>query len=227
MIQDIHSHTYYSFCGKDEPTTIIERAIEAGIEVFGICDHNYGIGSRIDEYLQMLNDLKAKYNDKIILYRGIEVATFPKTNFFPSGTDASAFDYALIEHLDIEDSLFYGDFIGCAKRCNAKRNGIAHTDLFGFLERTGKNASEFFSSLAGEGIFWEMNVNYDSIHGWHEHKYVKRFMSDPKQQEIVRKSGIEISVGFDGHRIEDYCPSRILKMCEFLKSNGIPIFSIQ
>ena len=44
MIQDLHSHTYYSFCGKDSPEAIVEAAIEGGIEVFGICDHNYGVG---------------------------------------------------------------------------------------------------------------------------------------------------------------------------------------
>jgi predicted metal-dependent phosphoesterase TrpH len=27
MIQDLHSHTYYSFCGKDDPTDVIEAAI--------------------------------------------------------------------------------------------------------------------------------------------------------------------------------------------------------
>ena len=45
MIQDLHSHTYYSFCGKDSPETIVEAAITGGIELFGICDHNHGIGN--------------------------------------------------------------------------------------------------------------------------------------------------------------------------------------
>ena len=44
MIQDLHSHTYYSFCGKDRPEEIVEAAIAGGVELFGICDHNYGIG---------------------------------------------------------------------------------------------------------------------------------------------------------------------------------------
>ena len=49
MIQDLHSHTYYSFCGKDTPEAIVEAAIAGGIEVFGISDHNYGIGyARLD-----------------------------------------------------------------------------------------------------------------------------------------------------------------------------------
>ena len=52
MIQDIHSHTKYSFCAHDTPEKMIETAIKAGIEVYGICDHNYGIGyPDIDEFL--------------------------------------------------------------------------------------------------------------------------------------------------------------------------------
>lgn len=226
MIQDIHSHTYFSRCGRDEPETIIERAENAGIEVFGICDHNYGIGDRTEEYLSILNALKEKHRGKIKLYRGIEVATVQRTLFLPEGIDASAYDYALMEHIDMESSVYYGDFVGCAKRCNAKRNGIAHTDLFDFSEKTGKDPADFFRSLKDEGIFWEMNVNFDSSHGWREHAYVKRFVSDSRQQDIVRKSGIEISVAFDGHRVEDYSPDRVIKMCRFLEEHNIPLVNL-
>ncbi len=44
MIQDLHAHTYYSFCGKDRPEAVVEAAIAGGIELLGICDHNYGVG---------------------------------------------------------------------------------------------------------------------------------------------------------------------------------------
>ena len=44
MLQDLHSHTYYSFCGKDTPEAIVEAAIAGGLDTFGITDHNYGIG---------------------------------------------------------------------------------------------------------------------------------------------------------------------------------------
>ena len=48
MIQDIHSHTYYSFCGGDRPEEVVEKAIAGGIELFGICDHNYGGGGWVE-----------------------------------------------------------------------------------------------------------------------------------------------------------------------------------
>jgi histidinol phosphatase-like PHP family hydrolase len=49
MIQDLHAHTYYSFCSKDKPETVIETAIAGGVQQLGICDHNYGVGcSRVE-----------------------------------------------------------------------------------------------------------------------------------------------------------------------------------
>ena len=51
MLQDLHAHTYYSFCGKDTPEAIVEAAIAGGLALFGITDHNYGIGySRFDVF---------------------------------------------------------------------------------------------------------------------------------------------------------------------------------
>ena len=44
MIQDLHSHTYYSFCGRDNPEQIVQAAIDGGIELFGITDHCHGAG---------------------------------------------------------------------------------------------------------------------------------------------------------------------------------------
>ena len=44
MLQDLHSHTYYSYCGGDRPEEIIEAAIAGGIELFGINDHVNGMG---------------------------------------------------------------------------------------------------------------------------------------------------------------------------------------
>ena len=55
------------------------------------------------------------------------------------------------------------------------RVGIAHTDLFGFMSAHGLNHDEYLKKLADRGIFWELNVNYDSIHRYNEHEYVKTF----------------------------------------------------
>jgi hypothetical protein len=71
--------------------------------------------------------------------------------------------------------------------------------------------------MAENHIFWELNVNYDSIHKYREHAYVQRFLEDEAQQKIVRDSGVRLSVGFDGHRVEDYLPQRVADYCRRLE----------
>jgi len=238
MIQDLHSHTYYSFCGKDKPKDVIETAIKGGIEMLGITDHSYGIGlsrpeavndniSLFQRCLNAYNDhqrlLKQIYADKIEIKCGIEI---PSLNvpylILPDKIDVSNFDYCLIEHINSPDSLCENLFDFADKFSTAKV-GIAHTDLPTFLETKGENKLDFFTEMGKKGIFWELNVNYDSIHGYREHSYVKRFFEDKELQEIILKSGVELSVGFDGHNIEDYLPDRIKECCNKLNELGIPM----
>ena len=66
-----------------------------------------------------------------------------------------------------------------------------------------------------------MNVSYDSIHGYREHPYMLEFFKNEQQQDIVRASGVRLSVGFDGHRVEDYLPERVKDYCNRLTALGI------
>ena len=47
---DLHSHTYFSFCGKDSPQELIEAVMAAGVDTLGISDHNYGVGYSMERY---------------------------------------------------------------------------------------------------------------------------------------------------------------------------------
>ena len=219
FIQDIHSHTRYSWCGRDEPVKIVEAAIEGGITQFGICDHNYGIGERKKEYREEMRALSEEYRSKLQVLVGIEIATIDG-KCIADDEDITAFDYCLVEHIDYPESCVGRNIISFADRCGIK-TGIAHTDLFAFMEKEGLEPLEFLTELARKGIYWEMNVSYDSIHHYREHEYVKKFMNSPLQQELVKRSGIEVSVGFDGHRVEDYLPARVRDMNVFLQDNGI------
>lgn len=242
MIQDLHSHTYYSFCGADRPEAVVEAAIEAGVELFGITDHNYGVGlarydvfvSKSDDlnssyggtlkrYFDHINLIKEKYADKINILRGIEIATVNQLKYaLPEGVDVSFFDYCLIENLDNPDSITNGDLFAFAKRCGCKC-GVAHTDMFGFIKSRGYDPLEYFTRMAEEGIFWEMNVNYDSIHKYRVHQYMLEFFENEEQQDIIRRSGVRISVGFDGHRCREYLGDRVREYCEKLTELGIPL----
>ncbi len=242
MIQDLHNHTYYSFCGVDRPEDIVEAAIASGIEVYGITDHNYGIGfarhnlllSHTDDagdsyertlrrYYDHINLIKEKYADKIEVKRGIEICTIPLHNFtLPAEADISGFDYCLIENVDHPDSITGGDLFTYAKKMGCPC-GVAHTDLFGHAKNIGIDPLDYFSRMAEENIFWEMNVNYDSTHGYREHGYVLEFFKNEEQQDIIRRSGVRLSVGFDGHNIRDYAPDRVRSSCEKITNMGIEL----
>lgn len=219
MIQDLHAHTRYSNCGRDEPTQVAEAAIRGGVELLGISDHNYGIGDRKTRYLAELDELRARYAGRLRILRGIEIATIPE-HFLTPGEDLSAFDYCLVEHLDNPASMVGRDICEFAGTLGIP-TGIAHTDLFGWIEALGARPEEFLKRLAAHSVFWEMNVNYDSIHGYREHAYVKRFMESQAQRHMVRDAGLRVSVGFDGHRVEDYLPERVVEMNRFLEAEQI------
>lgn len=245
MLQDLHSHTYYSFCGKDTPEAIVEAAIAGGLALFGITDHNYGIGySRFDvftnpvapslsqdygrtlrRYYDHINLIREKYAGQITVLRGIELCTLSDGTHdrycLPEHADISYFDYCLIENLDSPSSITGGDLFAYARRCACPVVGVAHTDLFAHIARLGQDPYDYFRRMAEQNIFWEMNVSYDSIHHYREHAYMLDFFADPAKQELVRRSGVRVSVGFDGHKVEDYLPERVSDYCRRLEAMGI------
>lgn len=219
MIIDLHAHTYYSNCGKDDPEFLVTQMIKHGVQVFGICDHNYGIGDRINTYYDHIRSLAKKYADKIKVLCGIELCGRQGLQIDTS-IPLPDFDYCLIEDLYDVNSVYKQDIVTYSKNFNFPK-GIAHTDLFGLIKGWGIDALTYLKSLADNGIFWELNVNYDSIHRYSEHKYVKDFFNSPEQIELVKKSGLNISVGFDGHVVEDYNVDRVKQANEKLINLGI------
>jgi hypothetical protein len=49
------------------------------------------------------------------------------------------------------------------------------------------------------------------------------FFKNEEQQAIVRESGVRLSIGFDGHRVEDYQPKRIAEYCRRVTEMGIKL----
>ena len=173
-------------------------------------------------YFDHITLLKEKYARKIKLLRGIEIATcVGKDNYaLPDNADVSFFDYCLVEGLDKPSSITKGDIFSFAKRCGCP-TGIAHTDLFAFLEKQGEEPYRFFKKMAEQGIFWELNVNLDSSHEFKAYDYVTEFFKNKKQQDVVKKTGVKLSVGFDSHIIHEYKPSRVQTACKLIKDMGI------
>ncbi|MBQ1210996.1 MAG: PHP domain-containing protein [Clostridia bacterium] len=226
-IMDIHSHTYYSRCGRDQFEQIIEAAIDGGVELFGISDHNYGVGDRIEEYRAKQAEMREKYKDRIRVLSGFEICTLKDpalvgyTYDYPLSR-LEGFDYVLVENIHDERSVWGLDLPEMRKDFPC-RVGIAHTDLIGLARQLGEDPTAFLRRFAEKDIFWEMNVSYDSIHNYREHAYVLRLKESEEEQEMVRRSGIRLSVGFDGHRVEDYRPDRVRDMCAWLEEKNLPL----
>ena len=98
---------------------------------------------------------------------------------------------------------------------------MAHTDLFAFAKTCGYAPFDFFKKMAERGIFWEMNVSFDPTHNFREHPYMLEFFRSAEQQDIIRRAGLEVSVGFDGHRVCDYLPDRVKDYCHRLEEAHI------
>ncbi|MBE7042663.1 MAG: PHP domain-containing protein [Ruminococcaceae bacterium] len=244
MIQDLHSHTYYSYCGKDSPEAVIQNAIEKGLDVVGISDHYHGIvmsrrgfvyeneenkawlhNNALKRYYEHIKTLAEKYQNDIEVWCGIEISTLDiGFTLLPDGVDVSFFDYCLIENFQFPetavDNIF--DFV---TRCGCKRTGFAHMDLPAYIASKGLTMSDFFKKMKEENIFWELNVTYDSTHGFQEHQYVKDFFVSDKLLDAIRKSGMKLSVGFDGHRLEDYDADRVITACRKIEELSIPMIT--
>ena len=219
-IVDIHSHTNFSNCGRDKPEELILEMIKQGVEVLGISDHNHGVLDRDEEYQKSIRKLGEKYKDQIQILCGLEICTHEPYNM-RVGKIPVGYDYCLIENLDNPVSIMRGDILSYVEKFPCPI-GIAHTDIFAFIEKNGLDAERYLKSLVARNIFWELNVSYDSIHGYREHEYVKEFMKNPVQQELVKRTGLMLSVGFDGHRKEDYAVDRVRSANEFIRKNGFP-----
>lgn len=194
MLQDLHSHTYYSYCGKDSPEDIIKNAIANRLELVGISDHYYGVvmnkpgfvyesaeakanmhNNALKRYYEHIKILADKYQDYIKVWCGIEIATLDLGyTLLPDGVDVSIFDYCLIENIQLKNTTV-PDVFDFALRCGCRRTGLAHIDLAAYIASKGLDMDVFFNKMAKQNIFWELNVNFDSIHGFKEHQYVKGF----------------------------------------------------
>ena len=244
MIQDLHSHTYYSYCGKDSPEAVIKNAVSCGIELMGISDHYYGVvmnrpgvtydshehmvithNNALKRYYEHIKTLAEKYRDYITVWCGIEITVIDKGfTLLPDGVDVSMFDYCFIENFQLPGAVT-DDIFAFAERCGCGKTGLAHADLPAYIDSRGEDRDEFFAKMREQNIFWELNVNYDSKHNYREHQYVKDFFGNSGLIDAVRRSGMKMSVGFDGHRLEDYSAERVISACRRLEELSIPMIN--
>lgn len=203
MIMDLHNHTNFSYDGKNTPEEIIENAIANGVDVIGITDHQFSIGGRMDEYLKRLAECKSRYSERIKVLAGLEIGTRPRPDDLLT-YDIRGIDYVLFESLDDYRAMDFFEFVSWRHRFGCPV-GLAHCDIFAMGERYGLDMTEVLKS---ENMFWELNTsgNYD---------YYYDFLTNAAKRELVKRSGIGVSIGSDTHSIAEYRP------CQLKRANAL------
>ena len=212
-MQDLHNHTTYSYDGCNSPEQIIENAIRFGIRTVGICDHQFTIQSKLNQYISHLQYCKEKYADKIDVKIGLEIGTRPAPNdLLASGCDS--LDYVLFESLDdsqgramdLYEFLEWSRLFKCPK-------GLAHTDIFALGEHYGLDILKIMKEY---NLFWELNTSGNYI-------YYYDFLTNEKKRLAIRDSSIPVSIGSDTHDIAQFRPKQLKRANELISELGISL----
>lgn len=211
MLMDLHNHTTFSYDGSDTPEAVIENAVSHGIEVIGITDHQFSIGSSLAEYIEKLHECKRKYSGSIKVLAGLEIGTRPRPyDLFTS--ELEGLDYVLFECLDDARAMDFWEFIAWRHRFTCPV-GLAHCDIFAMSERYGINMLEVMQT---ESLFWELNTsgNYD---------YYYDFLTNAGKREAIKRSGIGVSVGSDTHAVYEYRGNQLKSANKLVSRMGLPL----
>ena len=207
-VTDLHNHTIFSYDGSNTPEEIIENAIAHGVDVIGISDHQFSIESRLGEYFEYLCYCRRRYEGKIKLLFGLEIGTRPKPNDFLASA-SGYFDYVLFESLDSPTAMDFYEFMEWQRLFKCRR-GLAHTDVFRLSERYG---IDVLGEMCRNDIFWELNVSGN-------YPYYYDFLTNPNKREIIRRSGISVSIGSDTHSVEEYRFKQLRRANELVHKLG-------
>lgn len=210
-IIDLHNHTCFSYDGHNSVEEVIENAIVQGVDVIGITDHQFSIGDRIGEYIFSVNNAKEKFKGKIEVLCGLEIGTRPMPHDFPTHL-SKKLDYCIFESLDDSRAMDLYEFFEWKRlfECNI---GLAHTDIFKLCDRYGV---DMLKVLKRDNIFWEINFsgNYD---------YYYDFISNKEKQQLVKESGVKLSVASDLHWIGDFNINKLIQTNELVRRLGNPL----
>lgn len=210
---DLHNHTYYSYDGKNSPEQIIENAIEHGVEVIGITDHQFTIQRNLYEYISHIEYCKQKYSGRIQVLTGLEIGTRPAPNDLLA-SDCAMLDYVLFESLDdsMGRAMDLYEFLEWSRLFTCHK-GLAHTDIFSLGERYDLN---IIKTMRQYGIFWEINTSGN-------YSYYYDFITNGKKRDLIQKSGIALTVGSDTHDISEYRFNALKRANELREQLGNPM----
>lgn len=225
---NLHNHSTFSD-GRHNPEEIVLEAIEKNMLGIGFSDHSYTdfdpsycmLPERFEAYHSTLDGLKAKYADRIRVFKGIELDYY-------SEADPADFDYRIASvHYIIEDGRWYpidhtekdqsnciqnafgGDPVAMSARyfemlCQhverCKPTLVGHFDVITKFSLLPEDSEEY-RSLAREALkrvlkvcpYVEMNTGGIS-RGYRTMPYPCDYLLD-----TLRENGGEVMLGADSH----------------------------
>ena len=208
MIMDLHNHTIFSYDGQNSPEQVIENAINNGIDVIGITDHQFSIGPRIGEYIDKLLECKKRYAREITVLAGLEIGTRPRPDDLIT-YDIQKLDYVLFESLDDYRAMDFFEFVSWRHRFDCPV-GLAHCDIFAMSEMYGMDMTKV---LRDENIFWELNTsgNYNCYYD---------FLTNKGKRDAIRRACVGVSIGSDTHALYEYRLAQLVRANELVEAEG-------
>ena len=91
--------------------------------------------------------------------------------------------------------------------------GLAHTDIFRLYE---KYHTDILKLMKEYDLFWEINTSGN-------YTYYYDFITNFSKQQIIKKSGISISIGSDTHYVNDLKTEKLRSAHNLVSSLGNPI----
>ncbi len=210
MIMDLHNHTVFSYDGRNTPEEIIENAIDNGVDVIGITDHQFSIGGSINTYKRKIAECAGKYSRYIRVLTGLEIGTRPRPDDLLT-YDLDGVDYVLFESLDDYRAMDFFEFVQWRRRFPCPV-GLAHCDIF---EMSGRYGLDMTEVLRCEKMFWEINTSGN-------YTYYYDFLTNAAKRDAVRRSGIGVSIGSDTHAVYEYRGKQLKRANELAAGMGLP-----
>lgn len=162
MLSNLHSHSI--FCdGNNTPDEMVLSAINKGFDSFGLSGHGYTdfdltyCMKETDKYIEIINNLKVKYKDKIQVYLGAEEDAFcPVKN-------RGDFDYIIgSKHYILKDGAYYP--VDSNQECFAKILDLFNGNISEIAENYYSSFCQYLKTRKPDIIgHFDLITKYDEI----------------------------------------------------------------
>jgi len=232
MDYNFHTHTYLCSHADGTPEEYVEAAIKGGIKYMGFSDHApfrfpdgyqsfYRVPlEKIDEYKNVVFELKEKYKDKIKIFYGFEMEYYPEhfEKMLEIVKNAGAEYLILGQHYifneypngipafrTTDNEEYYNDYLDCV--ISAIKSGVftyvAHPDamIFEDEEKFEKGSEKICVAAKEHNV--PLEINFQGI------REGRRYPHD-SFWKVAGRVGCPVTFGFDAHQAHAACDKESL-----------------